>query len=77
MRPSPQLGLLEALRPPNWAGGSSRRAFTGLAIPFWFGQAEEAVANLPLRLAVRVRCGIQACAQHDGTHARVLKAALH
>jgi hypothetical protein len=31
-------------------------------------QAEEAVANLPLRLAVRVRCGHQACAQHDGVH---------
>ncbi len=26
-------------------------------------QAEEAVANLPVRLAVRVRCGHQACAQ--------------
>jgi hypothetical protein len=26
-------------------------------IPFGFGQAEDAVANLPLRLAVRVRCG--------------------
>jgi hypothetical protein len=26
-------------------------------IPFSVGQAEEAVANLPLRLAVRVHCG--------------------
>jgi hypothetical protein len=33
-------------------------------------QAEEAVANLPVRLAVRVHCGHQACAQHDGAHAR-------
>ncbi len=33
-------------------------------VPVW--QAEEAVANLPLRLAVRVRC-----AQYDGVHARV------
>ena len=29
-------------------------------------QAEEAVASLPLRVAVRVHCGHQACAQHDG-----------
>ena len=28
-------------------------------VPFRFGQAEEAVANLPLRLAVRVHCGHQ------------------
>ena len=31
------------------------------------------MANLPLRLAVRVHCGHQACAQHGGVHARVLK----
>jgi hypothetical protein len=36
-------------------------------------QAEEAVANLPLRVLVRVHCGHQACAQHDGAHARVLQ----
>ncbi len=32
----------------------------------WVWQAEEAVADLPLRLAVRVHCGFKACAQHDG-----------
>jgi hypothetical protein len=36
-------------------------------------QAEEAVANLPLRVAVRVHCGHQACAQHDRAHAGVLQ----
>ena len=39
-------------------------------------QAEEAVANLPLRLAVRGHCGHPACAQHDRVHARALKVAL-
>jgi hypothetical protein len=34
-------------------------------------QAEEAVANLPLRAAVRVHCSNQACAQHDGALARL------
>ena len=29
-------------------------------------QAEEAAANLPLHLAVRVHCGHQAFAQYDG-----------
>ena len=32
----------------------------------WVWQAEEAVADLPVRLAVRVHCGFKACAQHDG-----------
>jgi hypothetical protein len=34
------------------------------------------VANLPLRVAVRVHCGHPACAQHDGVHVRVTPAAL-
>ena len=36
-------------------------------------QAEEAVANLPVRLAVRMHCAHQACAQHDGAGVRVLR----
>jgi hypothetical protein len=48
--PTPKLGPLGTL-----AGRCS------FAIPFRFGHAEEAVANLPLRLAVRVHCGHQAC----------------
>jgi hypothetical protein len=41
----------------------SSRAFlpgSPVLVPFSVWQAEEAVANLPLRLAVRVRCGHQA-----------------
>ena len=34
--------------------------------PVRFRQAEEAVANLPLRLAVRAHCGHPARAQYDG-----------
>jgi hypothetical protein len=64
-RPSPQWGLLEPCRPQNWVGGPSRRALQ-FCHPGLVWQAEEAVANLPLRLAVRVHCGLEACAQHDG-----------
>jgi hypothetical protein len=40
-----------------------------LAIPFGFGQALEAVANLPLRLAVRAHCGQPSAAGYStGTH---------
>ena len=36
-------------------------------------QAEEAVANLPVRLAVRVHCGHHTCAQHRGARVPVLQ----
>ncbi len=54
----------------NCAGGPSRRALQ-FRHPVLVWQAEEAVANLPLRLAVRGHCGHPACAQHDRAHARL------
>jgi hypothetical protein len=48
-----------------------------VVVHFWspvsVWQAEEAVVNLPLRMLVRMHCGLRTCAQHDGAHARALK----
>ena len=57
--------MFRASPTPICVGGPSRRALQ-FSSPVLVWQAEEAVANLPLRVAVRVHCGHQACAQHDG-----------
>jgi len=73
-RPSPPTSFSEPPRRHICAGGPAR-----WALQFWnpvrVWQAEEAVANLPLRLAVRGHCQ-RACAQPDGVHARGTQAGL-
>jgi hypothetical protein len=73
-RPSPPTSFSEPPRRHICAGGPAR-----WALQFWnpvrVWQAEEAVANLPLRLAVRGHCQ-RASAQPDGVHARGTQAGL-
>jgi hypothetical protein len=54
---SPPVPSKPPLPPPPSPPGAFLAGLCSFAIPCRFGQAEEAVANLPLRLAVRARCG--------------------
>ncbi len=67
--PIAAVGFPPSLADPQTVPAGPLAGLCQFWISFSVWQAEEAVANLPLRVAVRGRtAGHQACAQHDGAH---------